>query len=371
MRVLWFTWKDDKHPAAGGAELVTSEIIQRLLRDGHEVKMITAQYSGAPAHEIRPDGLEIFRGGNRVSVYAAARKIHGRHTHDWADCIVDEMNTIPFLPHTKSVATRVLFNHQLAREVWFYQMRFPLSVVGYVLEPIMLRAICHFHDKKIAVSNSTKHDLERHGFSDIQIIREGIKLTPLKKLPVQKDMFHILALGAIRPMKRTLHAVKAFEIARDTNKKLHMTIAGDVSGKYAETVLRYIAHSRHTKAITVRGRVPDAEKTRLMQETTAILVAPIKEGWGLTVTEANSQGTPAIGYDVDGLRDSIRDNETGLLCRNGDYNDMAAKINMLVTNTTLYQKLRKTAWQWSKEFNFENSYQDFINIVADLAHRPD
>jgi glycosyltransferase involved in cell wall biosynthesis len=38
----------------------------------------------------------------------------------------------------------------------------------------------------------------------------------------------------------------------------------------------------------------------------------VREGWGLVVTQANAMGTPAIGYDVLGLRVSTRYDETGI-----------------------------------------------------------
>jgi glycosyltransferase involved in cell wall biosynthesis len=139
-------------------------------------------------------------------------------------------------------------------------------------------------------------------------------LTPLATLPKKKPTGRVLSLGAVRPMKRTLDIVKAFEIARDTNDELTLTIAGDVSTPYAKKVINYIERSRHTSAIDVRGRVSMDEKTDLMRSSDVILVASIKEGWGLIVTEANSQGTPAITYDTDGLRDSVQENITGYLC---------------------------------------------------------
>jgi glycosyltransferase involved in cell wall biosynthesis len=39
------------------------------------------------------------------------------------------------------------------------------------------------------------------------------------------------------------------------------------------------------------------------------------EGWGIVVAEAAVRGTPAIGFSVPGLRDSVINNETGLLVR--------------------------------------------------------
>jgi len=36
MKILWFTWKDRKHPLAGGAETFNEEIAKRLAKDGHK-----------------------------------------------------------------------------------------------------------------------------------------------------------------------------------------------------------------------------------------------------------------------------------------------------------------------------------------------
>ena len=42
------------------------------------------------------------------------------------------------------------------------------------------------------------------------------------------------------------------------------------------------------------------------------------EGWGLCVLEAAALGVPTVAYDVDGLRDAVRDGETGWLVRDGE-----------------------------------------------------
>jgi glycosyltransferase involved in cell wall biosynthesis len=188
-------------------------------------------------------------------------------------------------------------------------------------------------------------------------------LQPLTTLGAKKNTNIILSLGAVRPMKRTLHAIKAFETARDKNDCLQMVVAGDITGAYAKKVIKYAQKSRHCKNIDIRGRVTPKERIQLMKEAGLILVASVKEGWGLIVTEANSQGTPAIAYDVDGLRDSVKHNTTGLLVPDKDYRGMGNQILQLLENTERYELLRKKAWQWSKEFTFENSYRDFLQLV--------
>ena len=369
MNILWFSWKDRHHPNAGGAELVTSELLDRLVRDGHSVKMITARYKGSHSSEILDNGISTFRTGNRFTVYLKANRLYKASMRDWADIVIDEMNTIPFMPRVSKGKLKVLFNHQLAREVWFYQMPFPISCIGYLLEPLMLRYISNKYDSIITVSKSTQEDLARYGFKDIHIIREGITMKPLSTLTSKKEPPIVLIHGAIRPMKRTLDAVKAFEAALKSMPSLQLVITGDATSKYAtETVLPYIKNSRYSEKIQVLGRVSADKRLELMQQASTILVASIKEGWGLIVTEANSQGTPAVVYDVGGLRDSVRDKKTGLLAKAGDPEALGSKIIELLEDKKQYEKLRKAAWEWSKEFTFENSYKDLVKITGIKNH---
>lgn len=363
MRILWLTWKDRRHPAAGGAETVSGEIMDRLIRDGHEVKIVTARYPGSRVHETI-NGLEIFRTGNRYTVYLRAKKLYKKYLNGWADVVIDEMNTIPFGSAFYSKTRNILLAYQLTRRVWFYQMFFPLSLIGYSLEPLMLRILARKYALSATESNSTKRDLQKYGFKDVRIFRVGIDLTPLESLQDKKDKNIILSLGAIRPMKRTLDAVKAFEVARDEKGDLRMVIAGDISSTYAKRVLLYIERSRHADAIDVKGRVSVTERHELMRTSSLILVTSVKEGWGLIVTEANSQGTPAVVYDTDGLRDSVQDTVTGALSPNGDYLAMSRQIIDLLANHSMYESMRDHAWQWSKQFTFENSYRDFLAILS-------
>ena len=367
MNILWFSWKDRRHPEAGGAEIVSSQIMDRLVRDGHTVRHITALYPGASQNEDI-DGVDTYRTGGRFSVYLKARSLYNEFMPGWEDIVIDEMNTIPFVAarYTKA-PTKMLLAYQLAREVWFYQMLFPISLAGYLLEPLMLRWVSRKYPLALTESASSQRDMQRHGFKEVRIFKVGMALKPLKQLP-KKTSKIILSLGGVRPMKRTLHAVKAFEYARDTNKSLRMVIAGDTSTSYANRVISYVQSSRHSDAISILGRVTDKERLALMREAAIILVASIKEGWGLIVTEANSQGTPAVVYNVDGLRDSVKDNETGLLAENGSPVSMGAKVIELLKDRERYEKLRTAAWRWSKDFTFENSYKDFLEITGINSH---
>lgn len=364
MKILWFTWKDKKNPLAGGAEIVNEELAKRLAADGHEVVFIVSGYEMAVAEEI-VDGYKIVRLGNRWTVYFAAWRYYLQNMQGWADLVIDEVNTIPFMAKFYVRERNILFVHQLCRQIWFYEMFFPLSLIGYLLEPIYLWLL---RDRKvITVSESTKNDLLRFGFKkeNIEIISEGIEIKPVENLDsvVKFPKPTMLALGALRSMKRTLDIVKAFEIAKQKISDLELVIAGSADNKYGQKVLNKIITSPYRDSIKYLGKVSLEKKIELMQRAHLLCVASVKEGWGLIVTEANSQGTPAVVYDVDGLRDSVKYDETGMICDENNPVDMAGNIVELLNDKGRYERLRLNAWEWSKEINFENSYRDFINII--------
>lgn len=365
MKIVWFSWKDINHPAAGGAENISWEIMKRLVINGHQVRLITVRYKGSSRRETI-DGVEVFRTGNRLSVYPKAAFLFRLQMSKWPDKVVDEMNTIPFAVGFYSSKKRILLAYQLARKVWFYQAPPPISYLGYIIEPIYLYALSRRYKIVLTESESSRQDFAKYGFStnNTKVFRVGINLKPVKALSATKSADSLLVLGAIRPMKRTLDAIKGFEIARDNNPNLSLKLAGSDNGEYASKVRDYVQQSRHAEAIQVLGRVSESRRLDLMSRASLIMVTSIKEGWGLIVTEANSQGTPAVAYDVDGLRDSIKNGVTGLLVESGDTNALGSAVSKLLSNTDQYSVMRKQAWLDSQQYTFDNCYQDFTTAAG-------
>lgn len=364
MKLLWFTWKDREHPLAGGAEVVNEELAKRLVRDGHEVLFVVGGFAGGAAETTR-DGFKIVRVGNRYSVYWQAYRYYRTYLRGWADQVIDEINTMPFFARWYAREPVTLFIHQLARQIWFFELPFPFSLVGYLAEPVYLWLLRR--TPVITVSESTKRDLMRYGFSAerVQIISEGIELEPLADLAsaTKTAAPTVLALGSIRPMKRTAHIIEAFERAKQHVPALRLIVAGGAEGEYGHQVLEQIKRSKVADAIEYRGRVTPEEKRSLLAQAHVLCVTSVKEGWGLVVTEANSQGTPAVVYDVDGLRDSVRDGETGVVAKRNTPAGLADAIVELLGDAERYETMRKKGWEWSCELTFERGYEGFMKCL--------
>jgi glycosyltransferase involved in cell wall biosynthesis len=371
MNVLWLTWKDYQHPEAGGAELVAHNLTSRLLGEGHDVTMLTCGYGNATAEESDREGLHIIRvGTSRYAHPLQALTYYARHLRNHFDVLIEEVNGAApyFSVFLEKKAKKFLLYHQLGRKNWLHEVPHPLSYLGYwIMAPAATWLASRSHAPVITVSESTRQVLAHHGFhpEHINIISEGLANVPVADLDTitKFEQPTILSFGAMRAMKRTLDHVQAFEIAKQSIPTLRLKMAGGAGNAYGKTVLEYAEHSPYAQDIDYLGRVSDDEKFDLMQRSHLTLQTAVEEGWGLTITEAASQGTPAVAYNVDGLRDSIRDGQTGILT-DPNPRALAAGIVELLHNDTTYERLRHAAWEWSKDITFDQSYQDFKQIVG-------
>ncbi len=369
-KIVWLTWKDTHHPQAGGAELLQHALCRRLAQDGHDVTVITSRPKGLSARQEH-DGYRIERKGNRYTVYIHAwRQFVRGHKHT-TDIVIEEVNTVPFFSrwYTPKRTQSVLFFHQLARQIWFHEYFPPLNLIGYLIEPLYLRFANHTHrqdDRAITVSRSSKIDLIKNGFdpASTHVISEAVDIQSLsdpshaQKLPVPS----ILAYGGIRSMKRTLHVLQAFEQAKKQIPNLMLTIAGDGSGRYARNVKLAVKTSPYRRDITVTGRVREQDKPGLLASHHFLVSTAVKEGWGLTITEAASQGTPAIVYDVDGQRDAVFHGAAGILVR-PEVEALSRTIVRAFAPSFDYKKLQTDAWLHAQSVHVDNSYKDFAHTI--------
>ena len=369
IKILWFSWKDLKNPTAGGAEIVDEEIAKRLVKEGYEVIFVVAGFEGGKSVE-KINGYQIIRLGNKWTVHWLAYRYYKKNLVGWADLVIDGYFAIPFFCKFYAKERNILFIHQICESIWFYQMWFPLNILGYLAEKLVLLTLKH--SNVIVVSKSVKSDLKRYGFEEdkIAIITLGIRIKPVENLAEIKKYREptVLSFGSIRPMKRPDHILKAFGIAKREIPDLKFVIAGGPSGAYGRRFLEEIKKSKYQNSISYYGQVSEAKKIELMHKAHIFCMTSVHEGWGLTVTEAASQGTPTIAYNVNGLRNSVQDKKTGILCRKNNPKELAKEIVKLFNNQPLYNTLQKSGWEFSKQINFSRSVENFTEIIDGLIN---
>ena len=359
MNILIYNWRDIKNSAAGGAEVVTHEIAKRLVSKGHKICLFTAAFKGCKKNETI-DGVEIVRSGSRYSVYIKAKQYYKKHFGKY-DVVVDEINTRPFMTpkFVKDSTPVIALIHQLAREFWFYEMPFPINWIGYhILED---RWLANYIDiPTITISQSSENDLVDLGFKNITIIPMGINFKPLSGIPEKEKELTLIFVGRMGYAKRPDHVVEAFQYIQKRIPDAKLWMVGDGA-------MRQKLENKKVDGVTFFGYVDSEKKLELMSRAHTILVPGVREGWGLVVTEANAMGTPAIGYNIPGLRDSIRDCETGLLCEPKP-EAMAEKAIELLQDEMLLEKLSRNALEWSRNFNWDKSAENFLRIIEGVVN---
>lgn len=297
MRILILNWKDRAHPLAGGAEVYTEHIAERLVELGHEVTLFVAHVDGRPERELI-DGYEVIRRGSRLRVYSEAKRYWRHHGPGRFDVVIDVCNTRPFLtPRYVESAPVVALIFQVAREVWRYEMPLPVAVVGrYVLKPWWLRS--YRAVQVMTISESSAASLEPYGVNASTVLSIGADRSDRPDVRSATSPT-VVFLGRLSSNKRPDHAIAGFGLLRRSMPDARLWIMGD--GPIREEL-----QVDSPPGVEVLGHVPWSERQERLAAAHVLVATSVREGWGLNVSEAAAVGTPSIGYAVDGLRDSVQ-----------------------------------------------------------------
>lgn len=345
MRILVLNRRDIANPSGGGAEKYTHEIASGLTKKyGCVVEIFSCLFPDGTSEELI-DGIQYLRKGNEVTVhiwgFLYALKNRAKY-----DVIIDEFNGVGFF--TFMLKNSVVLMHQLYREFWFAELGL-IGIIPFIIEPLLLK----LYRKKSAftVSPSTKNDLELLGYRDISIIMNAVD-EHMDTLPKKDKDPTFIFLGRLKKTKRPGDSIKIFRIVLRSipDVKLWIVGRGPSEGK-----LRAMAEG--FAGITFTGWIDKREKMSLLERAHILVVPSVREGFGINVIEAASTGTPAVGYDVPGLRDSILQEKTGYLVNSVE--EAAERIICLLKDRNLYARISMNCIDYAKGFVWEKRVEEF------------
>lgn len=371
MNILLLSWRGPGHPNSGGAEISTHEFSKSWVKAGHKVTLFTSFYSNASKREIL-DGVEIIRRGDQIfGVHLEALKWYIFENHPEYDLVIDQFHGIPFFTPLYAKIRKLAFIHEVAKEVWqFNQYPFPynqlVATVGSKIEPNIFRLYKNI--PFMTISKSTKNDLTDWGIpqKNITIIYNGVNKPEREKLNKERKVT-ITYLGALAKDKGIETAIDVFAyLQRNYEINFQYWIIGKASSDYLKFLKKRVEKLRLNK-VKFWGYVSERKKFNLLKRSHILINPSIREGWGLVVIEAASVGTPTVAFNVPGLRDSIVNGKTGILCSENSVEDLANKIYQLLTNEKKYNRIRKNAISWSKNFSWKKASQESLKLIESIA----
>jgi glycosyltransferase involved in cell wall biosynthesis len=354
LRILILNNRDLSNPNAGGAEVCTHQIAKRWAKADNEVFFIASKFKGGLTNE-NIDGINIIRTGDFISVYHKAKKLYKDRFRGNIDIVLDEYTLRPFLT-PNYVDDKILFIcHELAREKYYTELPFPISSLMYhYFEPKWINY--YTNHPSIVASDSTKKDLVNLGFSDVTVFPQGLDFPTLDELPEKESIPTMLFVGLLKKSNCVRDLLQIHKYVRKIIPNVRLWIVG----RGPEAAFLY----KHNDSINIKifGYVSQKTKIELLTKANVLLAPGIREGWGLVINEANARGTPAIGYDIPGYRDSIKNGYSGLLCSNNP-KAMAEEVVRFFSDNNLANYLSNNAINLSKQYSWDNTANVFLQTM--------
>jgi glycosyltransferase involved in cell wall biosynthesis len=366
-RLLILNERDQRHPWAGGAELHVTETGRHFARAGYEPVLLCTRFPGAAAEEMQ-DGIRVRRFGNRLTYYLMLPFIVRQELREPGSVIIENLNKLPFCSSLYARVPTVVVAHHLFGWTAFQQV--PLPVAAMVVGSERLIPWFYRRQPIVAVSPSTRDDLTRRGVpaAHIVVIPNGLNHSRYVPGPQPATAPTVLVLGRIEAYKRIDLVLRAMQRLLARVPAARLLVVG--SGRGLEPLRQLAANLGLTDCVTFTGFVDEDTKVRCIQQAAVVVNTSEKEGWGLTILEANACGVPTVASDVPGLRDAVRSGETGLLVPPGDVEQLTTALVRLLTSEAERQRLAAGARAWSLQFSWEQSARQLLEVIEATCNGP-
>jgi L-malate glycosyltransferase len=177
------------------------------------------------------------------------------------------------------------------------------------------------------------------------------------------------AVCALRPEKRLDLLLAAFARIRRLNDEMRLLIVGSgpmlesLERRCAEFNLQGVCHFEPSKI----------DVAEWMRSIDVFVMASDSESFPNALLEAMACGCAVIGSRVGGVPELIADEQNGLLCEPGDAQDLAAKLDRMVSNAELRRRLAQEAARTAREsFSIEFAVARLEKLYESLVdRRPD
>lgn len=366
MRVLALNWRDIRHPEAGGAEVHIHEILSRLAAAGHGTTLISSGFPGCE-RDLEIDGVRILRRGRWYDANLVLPLFARRHMkHSGYDVVLEDINKLPFfMPLYTDTPVVPVIPHLFGTTV-FREANWLIGAYVVLMEKLIPSVFRK--NRFMVISPSTRDDLVERGVDRgrIDVILCGLDHSTYRDLGLERyERPTIVHLGRLRKYKSIDVALKAMAVIRRRLPGARLLIVGD--GPYGEELRRIAGSLDLGDSVEFLGYRDPESLVEILNRSHLLLNPSPKEGWGLTVVEANACGVPVVASDRPGLRDSVIDGTTGFLVPYGDPNAFAEKSLEILEDEELWRRLSGGALQRVSSLTWERCASETLEVLEEVT----
>jgi glycosyltransferase involved in cell wall biosynthesis len=362
-RIHVLAWRDLDDPEAGGSELHASTIARIWAQAGLDVTMRSSAAAGHPAY-ARRDGYRVVRKSGRYAVFprTALSGLVGRTGA--RDALVEVWNGMPFFSPAWARCPRVVFLHHVHAEMWRMVLKPEIlarlgEMVEFTVAPPVYR-----RSRIVTLSSSSRQEIvEMLGLPErnISVVSPGVDP---RFSPGGTRSPHplVVAAGRLVPVKRFDMLIDTLVELRGRHPGLEAVIVGE---GYERPALE--ARIRAAGAggwLSLPGHLSDDDLLALYRSAWVLASTSLREGWGMTVTEAAACGTPSVVTRIAGHLDAVEQGASGFLA---DGPELTDHLDLVLRDEALRRRLGKGAIELASRFTWHATARGTLEVLASTA----
>ncbi len=378
MKILMLTWEYPPR-IVGGIARVVHDLSHRLIKDGHEVHVITYKEGNVGDYE-NDKGVHVHRVNNYMinpnnfidwimqlnfNMIAKANELMEKegkfdviHAHDWL--VTYAAKTLKNSYNIPIVAT--IHATESGRNSGIHD-----EMQRYINDTEWL--LTYEASEVLVNSNYMKNELQRLfglPFEKINVVPNGINLTAFNGIERDYDFRRqyaadnekiILFLGRLVYEKGVQHLIAAMPKILANYHDAKLVIAG--KGGMMDKLREQVNHLNIANKVYFTGYLNGKQVNKMYKAADISVFPSTYEPFGIVALEAMLAGVPTVVSDVGGLNEIVEHRVNGMKSYAGNANSLADSILSLLYDPQLCSNCVKQAkLKVKKEYNWNKIAQD-------------
>ena len=375
MKIAIFT--DNFLPYYSGITTATINLVKGLADKGHNVYIIAPRYKSLK--EFKYKNIKVIREPSIPAVFYKGLKFRSFFSIKIIKYLKEEgieiiYSSTPITLGIQSILTAKILKIPLIGtfHTFFADEQYlkHIKINSEVMQKIAWAYSRYFYNECDLVTcpaETTKKELLANGFNNnIKVISNGIdpKIFVNSKWEEVKNKYNkngklLLFIGRIAHEKNLIYLLECFSriVKEIPETKLLIIGEGPQMGEIKEKINSLNLNGK----VILTGKIDHEKlvKSSIFKACDLFVTASTTENQPMTVLEAQVNGLICIGINARGIKDLVKNGYNGYLVKNNDKNQFAQKVLKLLSNETLYKKMKKNTLKEIKKHYMNNIIKEW------------